>query len=52
MQNFTEFVLLDPGTKRRAVMSAVAGEHEDLAFVLPGEVHAVVRQLQALAQRR
>ncbi len=51
-ENFTEFVLFNPRAARRAVMRTVAGKHENLADVLVGEVDAVVRQLQALAQRR
>jgi hypothetical protein len=51
-ENFAEFVLLNPRAASRAVDATGIGENEDLADVLPGDVDAVIRQLQALAQRR
>jgi hypothetical protein len=51
-ESFTEFVLFDPSAASRAVVRTVAGEDEDLAFVLVGDVDGAVGQLQALAQRR
>jgi hypothetical protein len=40
-ENFTEFVLFDPRAASRAVMRTVAGKHEDLADMLPGDVDAL-----------
>jgi len=51
-KNVSKFVLLDPRAPSRAVVRTVAGEDEDLADMLPGDVDAVVGELQALAQRR
>jgi hypothetical protein len=37
-ENVSKFVLLGPRAARRAVVRTVAGEHEDLADVLVGDV--------------
>jgi hypothetical protein len=51
-ENVSKFVLLGPRAARRAVVRTVAGEHEDLADVLVGDVDEAVGELEPLAQRR